>query len=80
MAERMKHSIFYPSIVRAFHTYYRQGFEALVTPEVLARHNKFESQPNPIIDYQIGQFYAEASRRRDNLSASHNRKLLKYLV
>lgn len=71
----MKHSFVYTSSVRAFHTSCRQGFEELVSAEVLTRHNRFENNQNVIIDFQVGQFYALASKRRDQLTASHNRKL-----
>ncbi len=80
MAEHRKNSIFYPFIVRAFHTCCRQGFEKMVSADVLARHNGFENKQNVIIDAQVGHFYAMASKRRDQLMTTHNRKLRLFLV
>ncbi len=79
MAERMKPFLFYPSVVRAFDTSRRQGFAKLVSEFVLERHNRFDNKQNVIIDAQVAHFYALASKRRDQLMTSHNRKLRLFL-
>lgn len=73
-------AVFYPSVVRAFDTSCRQGFAKLVGENVLERHNRFENKQNVIIDAQVANFYAEASKRRNQLMTSHNRKLRVLLV